>query len=404
MDIIQLKSTHQKLLDTLVSHGYTPQYLKGVKFVLRLLFEHEGCFHSYDQFAEKFIHTRGYTKATLDIRMMHLRTIQAYDEFGHLPDGKSFVPLCFPPRYNMLSLDFKKIIDIYRTKSVKHKKTSTIDMETDAIAMFLFEMQRFGTSSLDKIKEEHVLSFFFDGERQIRSRDYCGHIMSALKELDDSTELKKVLGYFPDLKSGRKNFNYLKSDEVSAIKGALSDSSSILTFREKAIVSLALYTGIRGCDIANLKLTDIDWKRERLSFIQEKTGNPIVLPLLPFVGNALFDYIRYERDNEAEFVYLFYNKKNATKRLKNKSIGSIVYTVFEKLNLRKGKQGRGVSVFRHNLASGLLSNGTEIRVISCILGHVCSQSITPYIDADVSHLRECGISIECFPIRKELFE
>lgn len=184
----------------------------------------------------------------------------------------------------------------------------------------------------------------------------------------------------------------------------MSDSNNILTFREKAIVSLALYTGIRGCDIANLKLTDIDWKKERVSFVQEKTGNPIVLPLLLHVGNSLFDYIRNERDNEVGSVYLFPNKKNATERLENKSIGTIVNTVFEKLNLRKGESGRGVSVFRHNLASKLLGKGTEIRVISHILGHICSSSIVPYIDADIPHLRECGINIECYPIRKELFE
>ncbi|WHX08867.1 hypothetical protein QNN11_15740 [Phocaeicola dorei] len=83
MNIAQLKLSQKKLLDNLVSRGYDIQYIKGVKFVLRLLFEHEGCFHSYEQFAEKFIRTRGYTKATLDLRMMHLRTIQAYDEFGH---------------------------------------------------------------------------------------------------------------------------------------------------------------------------------------------------------------------------------------------------------------------------------------------------------------------------------
>ena len=71
MNIAQLKLSQKKLLDNLVSRGYDIQYIKGVKFVLRLLFEHEGCFHSYEQFAEKFIRTRGYTKATLDLRMMH---------------------------------------------------------------------------------------------------------------------------------------------------------------------------------------------------------------------------------------------------------------------------------------------------------------------------------------------
>ena len=51
MNIAQLKLSQKKLLDNLVSRGYDIQYIKGVKFVLRLLFEHEGCFHSYEQFA-----------------------------------------------------------------------------------------------------------------------------------------------------------------------------------------------------------------------------------------------------------------------------------------------------------------------------------------------------------------
>lgn len=230
MNIAQLKLSQKKLLDNLVSRGYDIQYIKGVKFVLRLLFEHEGCFHSYEQFAEKFIRTRGYTKATLDLRMMHLRTIQAYDEFGHYPDKKSFVPLCYPSRYNMLNPSFRKVIDIYRKRVAEHKKKSTVKMETDAVTMFLFEMQKFHVSSLDEIKEEHVLSFFLKEEQQKRSRTYCGHIASALKELGDLYDMKKVLGYFPDLKYERKNFNYLKDDEINVIKNALSDSNNILTF------------------------------------------------------------------------------------------------------------------------------------------------------------------------------
>lgn len=172
MNIAQLKLSQKKLLDNLVSRGYDIQYIKGVKFVLRLLFEHEGCFHSYEQFAEKFIRTRGYTKATLDLRMMHLRTIQAYDEFGHYPDKKSFVPLCYPSRYNMLNPSFRKVIDIYRKRAAEHKKKSTVKMETDAVTMFLFEMQKFHVSSLDEIKEEHVCPFSL----KKNSKSVQGHI------------------------------------------------------------------------------------------------------------------------------------------------------------------------------------------------------------------------------------
>ena len=38
MNIAQLKLSQKKLLDNLVSRGYDIQYIKGVKFVLRLVF------------------------------------------------------------------------------------------------------------------------------------------------------------------------------------------------------------------------------------------------------------------------------------------------------------------------------------------------------------------------------
>ena len=65
MNIAQLKLSQKKLLDNLVSRGYDIQYIKGVKFVLRLLFEHEGCFHSYEQFAEKVYPYKGIYKSDI---------------------------------------------------------------------------------------------------------------------------------------------------------------------------------------------------------------------------------------------------------------------------------------------------------------------------------------------------
>lgn len=172
MNIAQLKLSQKKLLDNLVSRGYDIQYIKGVKFVLRLLFEHEGCFHSYEQFAEKFIRTRGYTKATLELRMMHLRTIQAYDEFGHYPDKKSFVPLCYPSRYNMLNPSFQKVIDIYRKRAAEHKKKSTVKMETDAVTMFLLRCK--SSTSLHWMKSKKNMFCPFSLKKN--SKSVQGHI------------------------------------------------------------------------------------------------------------------------------------------------------------------------------------------------------------------------------------
>ena len=45
----------------------------------------------------------------------------------------------------------------------------------------------------------------------------------------------------------------------------------------------------------------------------------------------------------------------------------------------------------------------EENVISEILGHTSPLSLNPYIDADLVHLRECGLDISSFPVRKEVF-
>jgi len=55
----------------------------------------------------------------------------------------------------------------------------------------------------------------------------------------------------------------------------------------------------------NLKLSDIDWLRGELHLVQKKTANPVVLPLMQDVGEALKEYILNARpDIDSEYVFL----------------------------------------------------------------------------------------------------
>ena len=42
---------------------------------------------------------------------------------------------------------------------------------------------------------------------------------------------------------------------------------------------LALTTGLRACDIIALRLADVDWRGQAIAIVQQKTGNPLTLPL-----------------------------------------------------------------------------------------------------------------------------
>lgn len=65
--------------------------------------------------------------------------------------------------------------------------------------------------------------------------------------------------------------------------------------RDAAIVLLCLASGLRACDVVNLKVDDLDWRGSTLGIVQQKTGNPLTLPLPALVLKILADYVLHER-------------------------------------------------------------------------------------------------------------
>jgi integrase len=209
------------------------------------------------------------------------------------------------------------------------------------------------------------------------------------------------LAFLPALRETRKNVQYLKPEEIKKVKEKLADSKNPLTLRDKAIGMLALYTGLRGCDIAGLTLKSIDWGRDLIYVRQQKTEFPFEIPLTAIVGNAIYDYLISERPcTESRYVFISQNKPY--KRLK--SIGNVAVKIFKAADIRQLKGDRkGLHIFRHHLATALLENGIPQPVISRTLGHTSPNSLEPYLSADFVHLKECSISIERFPVPEEVF-
>ena len=58
-------------------------------------------------------------------------------------------------------------------------------------------------------------------------------------------------------------------------------------------------------DVANLRFSNIDWEKEIIRLTQVKTGNPLELPLLEDVGEAIINYLKNARpktDSDHVFV------------------------------------------------------------------------------------------------------
>ena len=410
MNITQLRESHPKLLNYLIQHGYSNQYIKGITNTLNLLFENENRFQTYAEFYTNCISKEGLYSGIRSLKFSRIlmRTIQGFDEFGHYPNKITFGPtLCRKCGYTQLNDDFRTVVDNFKLAASKtEKRSQTIQAEALNCASFLFVMQKLGANKLSEITESQILSFFHDGKCQIRSKSYRDNINAVLKAnrgFESWEECDRIMGSLPRIKKGRTNFQFLEDNEIAKLKNGLADDDNEkITLRDKAIISIAMYTGMRGSDIAKMCVSDIDWRSDKITLTQSKTGAPLTLPLRAVVGNAIFDYIKHERINKETINNLFVNTHCPGKTLEVRSIGVIATRFLAKLNIRTNGGERGVRIFRHYIASKLLENGAQVRIISDILGHLSPESINPYIDTDLKHLRECGLSIEMFPLGKEV--
>lgn len=234
--------------------------------------------------------------------------------------------------------------------------------------------------------------------KQERQREVLCELRSIFKFLgrDDLTEaiagihaprIKRIIPVLTDEECERIN-DVIKSREVS--------------FRDAAIIYLGLSCGIRACDLIKLKISDIDWNSETISFRQSKTGNLVCLPLTVTVGNAIARYL-YEERPPVKNDHLFVRQIAPFDALAgHASCYAVVERVFAKANVSREGRIFGMHMLRHNAASAMVRNQVPVETIAAILGHTSMDTTDIYITTDEKQLIECvlpmdGISGEVNP-------
>lgn len=159
-----------------------------------------------------------------------------------------------------------------------------------------------------------------------------------------------------------------------------------------AILILATKYGLRIGDIKNLKFENIQWKTNKIKFIQSKTNNELELPLLKDVADGLIDYIKNCR-NESKENYIFINKNEG--KYKTSNFYKEFNILMEKANVVLSEnQKKGINLLRHSFASRLLKKNIPLGIISPILGHTSQMTSMNYIKIDNNNLIKCCLEIQ----------
>ncbi len=168
-------------------------------------------------------------------------------------------------------------------------------------------------------------------------------------------------------------------------------TSEMVCSRNAAITLLALSTGLRACDIIGLRLGDIDWRASMIGIVQQKTGNPLTLPLQELVMARLGDYVLHDRPSSGDDHVFLRVKAPRTKLSDHASIYRVTSTVFKVAGVSDFKVG--TSVLRHNAASQMLRAAVPLPTISAVLGHADPESSNQYMSVDDAQLLQCVLDV-----------
>jgi len=164
---------------------------------------------------------------------------------------------------------------------------------------------------------------------------------------------------------------------------------------------LAARIGLRASDITNLKFNNIDWEKNQISIVQQKTKAPLTLPLLQDVGEAIIDYIKNGRPN-VDDLHIFIRESRPYIKIKASSLHMIVdgYLKRAKIKIPPGKK-HGPHALRHSIATLLLENNIPISTIKEILAHKSSETTKIYLKVAQKQLLECALNVEFQSINED---
>jgi integrase len=168
-------------------------------------------------------------------------------------------------------------------------------------------------------------------------------------------------------------------------------ASGVVGARDAAITLLALTTGLRACDIVALRLTDIDWRGRTIGIVQQKTNNPLTVPLTALLAGRLADYVLDERPDSPDDHVFLRSRAPHIRLSDHASIYRVIADVFGKAGVTDVKAGS--RFLRHNAASRLLRAAVPLPTISAVLGHASSESTNLYMSVDRDRLLECVLDV-----------
>ncbi len=182
------------------------------------------------------------------------------------------------------------------------------------------------------------------------------------------------LGALPD---------YLEEEEVTALMAAF-DRTLPQQQRDYAIVRCLVDLGLRSCEVAALRLDDIDWRHATLAVHIGKAHRTDILPLPAQTGEAIAEYLHNGRPVAKSRSVFVRHRAPVDMPI----TASLIRSVVRQTAMRSGLTDRlgGPHVLRHSAATRMLQGGATLKQIADVLRHRSLDTTLIYAKVDLPRL------------------
>ncbi len=251
---------------------------------------------------------------------------------------------------------------------LRGQSNSTLQNYIRRIALFVLHFEKLP----EQLDEDHINEYLTALARDPKSpsRSSFKHMVYGLRYYYRLLGMNKQAIALPSLKRDTKLPVILNRQELKE----LFRTPKLL--KQRIVLTLIYSAGLRGQEVINLKISDVDFERTTIHIRQSKYKKDRIVPLSPTMAIGLKKYLKAENPH----IWLFNGKQPESKY----SVRGLSWVMRE--NLKKTSITKDVNLhsLRHAYATHLLEEGLNIVTLKELLGHAEITTTMIYL-----HVAQC---------------
>jgi integrase/recombinase XerD len=262
------------------------------------------------------------------------------------------------------------VIKLEQQVILRGQSKSTLNNYIRRIALFVIHFNDLP----ENLSEDEINAYLTGLARDPRSpsRSSFKHMVYGLRYYYRLLGQNKRAIALPSLKQHTKLPVILNRSELKELFKAPT------LLKQRVVLTLIYSAGLRGQEVINLKISDIDFERMTIHIRQSKYKKDRIVPLSPTMAIGLKKYLKAENPH----IWLFNGKQPGSQY----SIRGISWVMRENLKKTNITKKVNLHTLRHTYATHLLEEGLNIVTLKDLLGHTEITTTMIYL-----HVAQCDL-------------